>query len=340
MKIKKTLPFLLLFFLASCAEKIPEETTPSSVQIFLYGEVHGSESLYDKEFALWSGYYRDMEYRHLFVELPYYTAEFLNMWMKADSDEILDAVYTDLEGTQSHVPALKEFYKRIKKECPETVFHGTDIGHQYHTTGERYLAYLKENGMEETDEYATAREAIAQGEDYYKRGDYVYREDKMTENFIREFDKLNGESVMGIYGSAHVPLAGFAYTSNSHPGMANQLRERYGVNVHSEDLTTETLIVGGKEYMAQYFGEQDISSLELDYTKRAFWRLEDAFGDFADNPKTGYTLPYDNYPMPIETAQVFVIDYTKSDGIVDRVYYRSDGNEWNGRPTTEQFTIE
>jgi len=52
--------------------------------------------------------------RHLFVELPYYTAEFLNIWMKSDSDEILDELYNDWIGTALYNPYTKEFYKKIK----------------------------------------------------------------------------------------------------------------------------------------------------------------------------------------------------------------------------------
>ena len=73
--------------------------------------------------------------RHLFLESPYYSCEFLNIWMQEEGDEILDAVYDDLEGTASYVPATKEFYKKIKEQCPETIFHGTDVGHQFWSTG-------------------------------------------------------------------------------------------------------------------------------------------------------------------------------------------------------------
>jgi hypothetical protein len=343
-----------LFLLASCGYDLPrtDESASSasdSGQIFLYGETHGSERVLAREFELWNGYYHNEGMRHLFVEYPYYTAEFLNIWLEADSDDILNALYDDWIGAQSRVPAVKDFFKRIKDECPDTVFHGTDVGHQYNTTGERYLSYLKESGMENTDRYAAALEAIAQGERFYGDGesDYIYREDKMAENFTWEFDKLNGENVMGIYGSAHTSLDGMAPASNDHPSMANQLRELYSEKVHSEDISwlaldneplkSETLLVDGKEYNALYFGEQDISSFGLDFLKREFWRLENSYNDFAAKPKTGDVLPYNNYPMPIETGQVFVIDYTKSDGSVIRMYYRSDGNEWNGQPVTEQF---
>jgi hypothetical protein len=361
MKGTKILPLAVLvasfFILVSCTNDLPqtsqtEESTPSNGQIFLYGETHGSEKVLAKEFELWSDYYHNEGMRHLFVEHSHYTAAFLNIWMKADNDDILNAIYDDWDGTQSQVPAVKDFFRQIKNECPDTIFHGTDVGHQYNTTGERYLSYLRENGMGDSDEYAAAREAIAQGKRFYGRGesDFIYREDKMAENFIREFDKLNGESVMGIYGSVHTPVDGMAHTSNTHPGMANQLRERYGEKVHSEDISglalnneplkIETISVCEKEYEAFYFGEQDISSFGLDYKKREFWRLGNAYDDFADKPKTGDVLPYNNYPMVIETGQVFVIDYEKTDGSVVRMYYRSDGNEWNEMPATEQFVIE
>lgn len=50
-------------------------------------------------------------------------------------------------------------------------------------------------------------------------------------------------------------------------------------------------------------------------------------------------MPYNNYPMQIEEGQVFVIDYTKTDGTVIREYHRSDGYIWNGMLATEEFVI-
>lgn len=356
-RMKSLLPVVILLLLlafTSCANGLPNvyESTPSSGKIYLYGESHGVEEILAKELELWGNYYHNDGMRHLFVEYPHYTAEFLNIWMKLDNDDILDAIYDDWAGTQSQVPAVKDFYKQIKSEYPETIFHGTDVGHQYNTTGNRYISYLKENGMEDSHGYAVASEAIAQGKRFYRLGedDFIYREDKMVENFVREFDKLDGESVMGIYGSAHTYIDGMTHTSNNHPCMANQLSERYGTQVHAEDISmlalnneplrVETLIVGGKEYEALYFGEQDISSFSEEFTKREFWRLENAYGDFVDGPKTGDVLPYNNYPVPVEAGQVFVIDYTRTDGSDERMYYRSDGNEWEGKPATDQFLVE
>ena len=57
-------------------------------QIYLYGEEHSQQRILDEELEIWGGYYaRGM--RDLFVEFPYFDAQFLNLWMKADDDELL-----------------------------------------------------------------------------------------------------------------------------------------------------------------------------------------------------------------------------------------------------------
>ena len=348
------LVLMLMLILTTCDNATNSKETFSPPpetfgQIYLYGEQHGVEKIMDKEFELWFDYYHNQNIRHLFVELPYYTAEFLNIWVKSDSDDMLDEIYEDIAGTDMHVPYTKEFYKKIKRDCPETIFHGTDVGHQHNTTGKRYLKYLEENTLKASDQYSLTKETIQQGKDYYKfiGSDHVYRENKMTENFIREFEKLNNENIMGIYGGAHTELESMDYMTKSVPCMANQLKARYGESVITENLTwvlkdieplrIDTITVNGKDYEASYFGEQDISSWAKDYLKREFWRLENAYDDFKDKAKTGDVLPYDNYTTLIETRQIFVIDYTKKDGSVTRMYYRSDGNTWDGKPSTEEF---
>ena len=342
---------IMLLALVACSDSItPVDKATSSAQstgqIYLYGENHGEEKILEKELELWHKYYHKENTRHLFVEYGYYSAEFLNLWMQSDNDDILDELYKDWEGTASYNTYIKEFLKKIKIDCPETIFHGTDIGHQYHTTGQRFLKYLEENNLESTEKYLLAQKSIEQGKYYYKHSDDVYRENMMVENFIREFDKLNGENIMGIYGGAHTVLDAMDYRTNSVPCMAKQLKERYGDAIYSEDLSfilkeigplrVDTIIVNEKNYEASYFGKQDLTGFK-DYTYREFWRLENAYDYFKDKKKTGNVLPYDNYPMLIETGQVFIIDLTKIDGSVERVYYRSDGYTWNGEPSTEEF---
>lgn len=321
----------------------------ASGSIYLYGEAHGVAKIFDKEYKLWSQYYHNEGMRHLFVELPYFTAEYLNLWMQSDNDDILEEIYDDWERTRSHNPDVKEFYKKIKSECPETIFHGTDIGHQYETTGSRYLSYLVANDLGESEKYTLTMEAIRQGRVFYSKEDGVYREDTMTENFIREFEKLGNESVMGIYGSAHTGLDEMDYKTQSIPCMGNQLQEHYGDNIYSENLSwiakdiepsrVDYISLQGKEYAASYFGKQDLNGFK-DYAYREFWRLEDAYEDIKDLPLVDNYLPYDNYLMPIEVGQVFVVNSTKTDGSVQRDYYLSSGQVVEGVNSTQQFTAE
>ncbi|MFA9466665.1 MAG: hypothetical protein ACERKN_20580 [Velocimicrobium sp.] len=345
------LTLVLLIALVACSDNStsvnkPVSSSKHSGKIYLYGEEHGVEKILDKEFELWCDYYENKNMRHLFVELPYYTAELLNVWMKSDSDEIFDSVYDDWKGSASYNSYTMEFYKKIKSNCPETIFHGTDVGHQYDTTGKRYLNYLEENNLKDSKQYLLAQDAIEQGEYYYKNSDDVYRENKMVENFIREFDNVSDETIMGIYGQAHTGLDAMNFT-NDVPCMANQLKEAYGNIINSEDLTwiakdieptrVDTIEIGGKNYEASYFGKENLTGFK-DYSYREFWRLENAYNDFKDKSKTGDVLPCDNYPMLIETGQVFVIDYTKTDGSIERLYYRSDGTVWNDMLSTEALT--
>jgi len=68
--------------------------------------------------------------------------------------------------------------------------------------------------------------------------------------------------------------------------------------------------------------------------------LDNAYGDFCENLKNGNVLPYNNYPMEIHLGEVFVIEFFKTDGTLERQCYRSDGLIWNGLPSTEEFILK
>ena len=119
------------------------------------------------ELQIWQDYYHNDGMRHLFIEHGYFTGAYLNLWMSAEDDSILDQLFLDWEGTQACSEASRSFLKAIKETCPETVFHGTDVGHQYWSTGARYLAYLEENQLQDSEDYQLARQAIEQGKTYY-----------------------------------------------------------------------------------------------------------------------------------------------------------------------------
>lgn len=338
-----------VLLLTGCSNPVSESQKPldkpsENTLIYLYGEEHGVKKINEKEFEIWNNHYHNDNMRHLFVELPYYTAQFLNEWMKSDNDDILNELYDDLEGTAIHNENTLTFYKNIKTNCPETIFHGTDVGHQYQSIGERYIKNLTDKNLTNTDEYKLALETIEQGKKYYDSRDEVYRENTMVENFIREYDKLKNTKIMGIYGSAHTDLTGKNFYSNSIKCMANQLNDHYNGIIYSEDLSwiakeidplrTDKIIVDGKSYDALYFGQQNLEGLFKDYKTRDFYRLENAYNDLSNNKKLRDSLPYNNYPMNVQQNQVFVVVYKKTDGSIEKKCYISDGDTYNGAPST------
>ena len=222
----------IFFWTLSYKPYYPKE----QVKIYLYGEKHGQQRAYDKEFEVWKKLYDEQGLRNLFVEQPYFTAQFLNLWMKADDDTILDEVYANLEGTQSHVQGHYDFYKKIKENCPETIFHGTDVGHQYYSTGEKYLDYVVKTYGENSDEYRRTQDNIAQAVRYYENNDNAYRENVMAQNFVREYDSLGkGAVIMGIYGDQHTDPRKKDY-SGKVDCMAKQLLAHYGDVIQYENV--------------------------------------------------------------------------------------------------------
>ncbi len=203
-------------------------------KIMLYGEAHGSKEYYDVELDLWQGYY-DEGCRDLFVELPYYSAEFLNLWMKEDSNDLLDVWFEEINGTLSGNEYYYNFLCEIKEICPETVFYGTDIGHQYDTTGERYLAYLEEHGLKGSENYILAQDCIKQRKEYEESGRVSeLREAYMVSDFKAAYARQGGGKIMGIYGSYHTNL-------NAPDLMAGQLKADLGDVISSVKVSSVML---------------------------------------------------------------------------------------------------
>ncbi len=240
-RIKTVIAFSILAIVVilglslSASDRANDVYPNENTKIRLYGEAHGLKEYYDIEFGLWKEYY-DEGYRALFVELPYFTAEFINIWMHEDSDEIIDQLFEDIQGTQSGNEYYYEFFHEIKEQCPQTVFYGTDVGHQYDTTGPRYLEYLAENGLAESDNYRLAKECIDQGiafraDDIEHTGISDIRESYMTANFMDAYSRCGTDKIMGIYGSYHTNL-------DNPDLMAGRLRSHYGDVISSIRLST------------------------------------------------------------------------------------------------------
>ena len=166
-------------------------------QIYLYGESHGIEDMINCEYETWYKFYHEDNMRDQFIEMSCYHSDILNSWMKASDDDILDSFFEYLKGTLAYNEYNKNYFIKIKRNYPKTVFHGTDIGHQYNTLGKDYLNYLRENNLEHEERYSLALEAVKQGEKYYTEADEekgrLYREKILAENFARDFDRLEKE---------------------------------------------------------------------------------------------------------------------------------------------------
>lgn len=132
--------------------------------------------------------------------------------MKETSNDILDTWFEEISGTLSGNRFFYDFLCEIKSGCPNTTFYGTDVGHQYDTTGARYLKYLEDNGQKSSKNYALAEECIAQGKSYYESeasydGKSELRESFMVANFKAAYLRQGGGKIMGIYGSYHTALS-------------------------------------------------------------------------------------------------------------------------------------
>ncbi len=216
-EIKTIIAFTLLFAVCAVAiifdlNDITSDVYPTDdTKIMLYGESHGAKEYYDVELKLWKDCYAD-GLRDLFVELPYYSAEFLNVWMKETSNDLIDTWFEEISGTLSGNRFFYDFLCGIKSACPSTTFYGTDVGHQYDTTGARYLKYLEDNGRKSSENYRLAEECIAQGKEYYESnasydGKSELREAFMVANFKAAYLRQGSGKVMGIYGSYHTDLS-------------------------------------------------------------------------------------------------------------------------------------
>ena len=248
----------------------PSDVYPTeNTKIRLYGETHGLKSFYNAELDLWKDRYSN-GYRALFLELPYYTAEYLNIWMNEDSDEIINQIFEDLKGTLDGNNFYYEFFHKIKKNCPETVFYGTDVGHQGKTTGARYLKFLSENGLEDSEEYRLAKECIDQGTEYLRcdvddTGMTAVRESYMTSNFISAYSRCNTDKIMGIYGSYHID-------QNDPDIMAGKLKAHYGDIISTVDILN-ILKNGGDPYRLGFCVTGFIFLLML-YVPNIYWGIK------------------------------------------------------------------
>lgn len=342
MKFKKLLTLTALFLsttiLFGCAKK--DEFNPSfkdkGQKIYLYGELHGNSKIYDEELKVIEKHYNE-GIRDMFIEGSFARGEFLNIWINEKDDKILDDLMKDADGTHGGNEQTREFYLTIKKKFPELRFHGTDIEHVQ--TSYRYGLFLDEKNI--NDEFS--RKFIADNREqkriFKEERNYGYREEKMVENFKRQYEKLGNKSIIGFYGSAHIDLSkGNTYREriNSYI-MAEELKKIYGDNLSLVDLSRmnftigkEKVIANGKEYNAKVFETINVKMNESSYIAES-WELEDAYEDFKNfelDKEKGVVERYGNILFEKNKVYKFKIQYEKSEEIT---FYRTDEEMKNGK---------
>ena len=312
---------------------------------YLFGEIHGSEAVCLKEFEIWKDFY-GRGFRHLFLEIPYFNAQFLNLWINSEDDLILDELWADNKGAAGNSDFDREFFIKIKLFCPKTVFHGTDIGHTYDSTGKRYL----ESVSQDSEEYRLAFENAEQGRKYYEKwnekcGESYFegsREKAMTENFIREFDKANCD-IVGFYGEAHI-LSEYGANLGISENMCSMLKKHYGEGIKIVPKLLKNLInplsrteieIKSKKYEADYFGkiytpyDETCEYIEI-------FRLKNFGNDFERFSKKENFIPEMIYPCNINDNDVFVIDSLKNGkSVMIQIFICDSFSEDYGKITTE-----
>lgn len=256
MKVKKNL-FKILISLASllliggCNNRADIDSSDynKKQQIYLYGEIHGQEDLVAREYELWHSYYHQHGMRNLFIELANFEAGLLNLWLETGDDEILRLLAIDY-GDVSGANYYKDFLEKIRDECPETVFYGTDISYFSDSLGEAYLGYLEKSDSVNVEEIQRVKQVMEDGNyrnatyekylntdkaNHYIRKMADFREEKLVENFIYEFDRLEDKRIMGIYGAYHVSNPQ-NQDFGDDPIMASRLTEHYGDIIFKEIL--------------------------------------------------------------------------------------------------------
>ena len=299
--------------------------TRAERQVLLCGEAHDEAQCKEQELALWRACYAAGD-RDLFLELGAATTELLNRWMTTGEESFWDLVYRNWEGTLSQTELTEDFYRQLRADCPETVFHGIDLEHQYRTTGRFCLALLEKEGRQGTDTYRKVLRSVEQGERFYQgwdgdlfSRDNAYRENVLAENFRSEYESLGRRRVMGIFGAAHTDPYGLDYYTASVPSMGAQLRERYGGDILCRDLRGEnlpektTLSVAGTEFEAIYYGETPLRNMGLIRSCQV-WRLVDAYETFSQWEASGDNRPGNTYPMSVRPGEAYAIHYHCWDG--------------------------
>lgn len=325
-----------------------EEKVNDIGMLYFYGESHGVEVIMEKEFELWREFYSSNGMRHLFLEMSYSQAQFLNIWMTENDDSRLD----DLLKNNANSEATKNFFIKIKTECPETVFHGVDIGFANTAHAVNYRQYLEKNDLVDSIHYELNEDALKQQRHYVETYDFSYRERMLEENIIREFNSLDNESVMGIFGAWHVNLDQITMNNQTFDSMGMMLSKKYEGRIHLESLVseiekallveplnTEEIIIKNKSYLAEYYGKYENAHSKITLSLE-YWKVRDAYDDFKNATLTGEEVHAYEFPMVLEEQQIYIVVATFKDKSTQTLYIRTDSKDEDGLNVAVKFILE
>lgn len=316
--------------------------TKEKGQFFLFGETHDDYYILQEELKRWDIYYNEYDMRDFYIERNSIFASQLNMYVSGKNDKILDDLF-QRGGLGSTGPDFNyEFYKTFKEKYPETRFHGIDStsGGILDDNYEFYVDHLIANNEIEPSVRDVAIEDLKNSAEYRvlrtqgKEGDF--RETKMTQRFIENFENSGRANCAGSFGIDHILK--YRIFSNNTPSMGNRLYHLYGENIYSESLENTIygpskvidLKIGSKYYqvfdhydrkLSKYSGLGDYDT----WHPYVIVYPEDTY-DFINCSRTGEKIDRTRIALSIDYEhQTYIIDF-KKDGKITRKYYQANNS--------------
>ena len=127
----KKLASLFAALVLMLALAAPGAAAAQTGRIYLYGETHADPDCLEQELAAWDGYYHELGMRDLLIEVPSYTAQFMNLWMKtgqmgsADWDETQQTIE---QGKQYYQTGDDVYRENIMAENLARIFESLPMG--------------------------------------------------------------------------------------------------------------------------------------------------------------------------------------------------------------------
>lgn len=226
------------------------------------------------------------------------------------------------------------------------MFHGYDISFGYDAITAQYGNLLEEEGKTDSEEYAFFQNNNEQYEVYRNENDVdgtaPYRENCMVENFSRQFEALDGASVMVICGSYHAQNEASISDPNTLR-FAAQLMQKYGDAVQIEDLNfggdgSTLYLFGVAPYMANTIGTVENPDLP-GVQALQIYEIFNAYEDVKELETNGVYLPCSVFPVEVKPGGVYRVGYFMEDGSEEWYTFRADGEVQNGESVVTGVTL-